>query len=79
MSGLQITIRQAEAAGVAALSVLAAHTYALAFGHSMSAEDLATQIRETRSESYFRRAMQTDSVLVAVASGKIAGYVQLTG
>jgi len=48
MAELQITIRQAEAANIATLSVLAASTYAHAFGHSMSAEDLATQIRSRR-------------------------------
>ncbi len=73
-----IAIRQLLAADVVALSALAARTYANAFGHSMTAAELAAQIGETRSERYFHRAMDEDTILVAIRGQEIVGYVQLS-
>lgn len=60
------------------LSALASRTYAAAFGASMSAADLAAQLTATRSEAYFRNAVQTDAILVAAGDAGLVGYVQLS-
>jgi len=71
-------IRPVLANEIAALSALASRTYTETFGASMSAEDLAAQLKATRSEDYFRNALREDTILVAVIDGAIAGYVQLS-
>ncbi len=71
-------IRPVLANEIAALSALASRTYTETFGASMSAEDLTTQLKATRSEDYFRNALREDTILVAVIDGTIAGYVQLS-
>ena len=71
-------VRPVEAREIAALSALASAVYAQTFGASMSRADLEAQLRETRSEDYFRQATVTDTILVAVIDGGIAGYVQLS-
>jgi len=63
---------------IAALSALASRTYAETFGASMSKADLEAQLKATRSEAYFARAMHEDAVLVAVIDDAIVGYVQLS-
>jgi ribosomal protein S18 acetylase RimI-like enzyme len=73
-----VIIRAVETHEIAALSALASRTYGEAFGASMSAEDLAAQLKATRSEEYFHRVLQTDTILVAVLDGAIFGYVQLS-
>lgn len=73
------TVREATPTDIAALSALARETYTAAFGRSMSAEDLATQLRDTRSESYFTAALRTDAILVAFVDAALAGYIQLCG
>lgn len=72
-----IAVRQAGPEDIPALSALARHTYAETFGHSLSPEDLATQLEETRSEECFRKALESDIVLVAQDDDIIAGYVRL--
>jgi ribosomal protein S18 acetylase RimI-like enzyme len=74
----QVSIRPVGAHEIEALSTLASRTYADAFGASMSAADLAAQLAATRSEAYFRSAVQTDAILVAVVDGGLVGYVQLS-
>lgn len=71
-------IRPVRVDDIAALSSLASCSYAAAFGASMSAEDLAAQLKATRSEIYFRDAMLDDTILVAVIDDAIVGYVQLS-
>jgi ribosomal protein S18 acetylase RimI-like enzyme len=71
------TIRPAEPDDVQALSVFAKTTYAEAFGHSMTAAELAWQLCHTRSESYFREQLGNDAILLAVAGSRIVGYVQI--
>jgi ribosomal protein S18 acetylase RimI-like enzyme len=73
-----VIIRPVLAKEIAALSALASRTYTDAFGASMSAEDLAAQLKATRSEGYFRNALREDAILVAVIDGAIVGYVQLS-
>jgi diamine N-acetyltransferase len=73
-----VIIRPVQADDVPALSSLASRTYAAAFGVSMSSDDLAAQLKATRSEAYFRSAVVEDTVLVAVIEDSIVGYVQLS-
>lgn len=73
-----VSIRPVEAREIEALSALASRSYADAFGASMSAGDLAAQLAATRSVAYFRRALQTDAILVAVLDGGLVGYVQIS-
>jgi ribosomal protein S18 acetylase RimI-like enzyme len=42
----------------------------------VSAEDLAAEVEEKRSERYFRRALVTETILVAEADGALVGYVE---
>ena len=71
-------IRAVEVREIAALSALASRTYAEAFGGSLPAKDLAAQLEATRSAEYFRRVLQTDTILVASLDDAIVGYVQLS-
>jgi ribosomal protein S18 acetylase RimI-like enzyme len=73
-----VVIRPVHVDEVGALASLAARTYAQTFGASMSAEDLAAQLKATRSEDYFRRVVGHDVVLVALIDGALAGYIQLS-
>jgi ribosomal protein S18 acetylase RimI-like enzyme len=73
-----VIIRPVRADDVPALSSLASRTYAAAFGASMSADDLAAQLKATRSEAHFRNAIRGDTILVAVIENAIVGYVQLS-
>lgn len=63
-------------ADLPALSELAKRTWRDAFGESVSAEESADELEETRSERYFRSALRTDTILVAEAEGELLGYVQ---
>jgi ribosomal protein S18 acetylase RimI-like enzyme len=60
----------------AALSALAARTWSDAFGHSVSAEEEAVELEETRSETYFLGVLREQTILVAEANGVLLGYVQ---
>ena len=71
-------IRPVEGHEIPALSALASRTYRDAFGASMSADELASQLRTTRSEAYFESAVLEDTILVAVVDEVIVGYVQLS-
>jgi diamine N-acetyltransferase len=73
-----VIIRPVQADDVRALSSLASRTYIAAFGASMSADDLAAQLKATRSEAYFRNTIREDTILVAVIENSIVGYVQLS-
>lgn len=76
---VRITTRPAKAPDVPALSALASKTYTAAFGHSMSADDLATQLRDTRSESFFKNALKTDAIILAFVESRFVGYIHLRG
>ena len=73
---VQVTIRAAQEADIPALSVVARRTWAHAFGSSLSPEQLAAELDETRSEHYFRTALGVHTVLVAEVAGDLVGYVQ---
>ncbi len=68
------TIRAAGPDDVPALSRLAKRTWADAFGHSVSPEDAAAELAETRSEAHFRAALRDQTILVAEADGILVGY-----
>jgi diamine N-acetyltransferase len=71
-----VIVRPVEARDVPPLSALAARTWADAFGHSASFEELSAELELTRSEEYFLGAMNRDEILVAEVDGGLAGYVQ---
>jgi diamine N-acetyltransferase len=61
---------------VPAISALAKRTWADAFGATVSAEELAFELEEKRSELAFHEALRHDTILVAERAGEIVGYVQ---
>ena len=71
-------IRELQEDDIPALAVLAARTFTETFGHGFTPEELEIQIRETRSEDYFRSVMESDTILLAVADRGPVGYVQLS-
>lgn len=73
----ETVIRPATWRDVRALSELARRTWSDAFGHSVSAEDEALELAETRSESHFIGALRETTILVAEANETLLGYVQL--
>src|SRR5690606_16370934 len=58
------------------LANLAARAFSDAFGHTVSPDDLAHDIAQNRSVTYFDRAMRSGKILVAKYEGKIVGYAQ---
>jgi ribosomal protein S18 acetylase RimI-like enzyme len=71
-----LTIRAAEEADIASISALAKRTWADAFGDSLMPEELAVELEQTRSEEYFRTALEADTILVAELWADLVGYVQ---
>jgi ribosomal protein S18 acetylase RimI-like enzyme len=61
---------------VPALSALAERTWSEAFGDSVSPDDEAVELEQTRSETYFMSALREKTILVAEADGALLGYVQ---
>jgi ribosomal protein S18 acetylase RimI-like enzyme len=74
--GAPPTIRSARATDVPALSDLAKRTWTEAFGADLAGEDEAAELETTRSESYFVRALEEKTILVAEAEDGLVGYVQ---
>jgi ribosomal protein S18 acetylase RimI-like enzyme len=70
-------IREVEQADIPALSALARKTYTETFGHTFTPSDLALYLENTRSEAYFRIAMYSDTILVAIDGDALIGYVQI--
>jgi diamine N-acetyltransferase len=70
-------IRPATPADAPALAELARRTWHEAFGWSVSTDDAARELDETRSESYFLRALADDTILVDERDGALVGYVQV--
>jgi diamine N-acetyltransferase len=69
-------IRPARSTELPALADLATRTWAETFGSSVSSEDEAAQLAETRSEEYFEQALERHTILVADIDGLLRGYVQ---
>jgi diamine N-acetyltransferase len=76
MRSAPLTIRSATSSDVRALGDLAKRTWSDAFGSSVSPEDEAVELEQTRSASYFRKALRRDTILVADSDGALLGYVQ---
>jgi ribosomal protein S18 acetylase RimI-like enzyme len=70
-------IRELQKDDLPALAALAAKTYTETFGQGLTPDELQTHLRETTSETYFRTAMQSDAILVAVLDDRLVGYIQL--
>lgn len=58
------------------LSALAVQTYTEAFGHSMSASDLAAHLKTNLSPRRFREMLHEDVFLLAHRADKLIGFVQ---
>ncbi|NJM41686.1 MAG: GNAT family N-acetyltransferase [Anaerolineae bacterium] len=70
-------IRQAEPSEAEVLWQLAQQTYVAAFGHSMSAADLAAHLAQHLSLRHIEAMLADDTLLVAEANGRLVGFVQL--
>jgi diamine N-acetyltransferase len=70
------TIRSARLSDAPALSELAKRTWSDAFGGSVSPDDEAVELENTRSEAYFIDALRETTILVAERDGALLGYVQ---
>lgn len=71
-------IRPAVKGDIAALSDLARETYAAAFGHSLTAADLAHHLETHLSDARLAEALGEDVVLVAEEEGgRLIGFLQL--
>jgi diamine N-acetyltransferase len=71
-----LVIRPATPSDVPALSDLAKRTWSDAFGYSVTPDEEAVELDETRSEAYFAGALRRSTILVAEADGVLLGYVQ---
>jgi len=71
-----VSSRPATADDVPALSALAKRTWLDAFGHTVDPETAAVELDTTRSEAFFRAALETRTTLVAEEDGRLVGYVQ---
>lgn len=69
-------IREALSSDAPALADLAKRTWSDAFGDGVSRDDEAAELEEGRSESYFARALDNKTFLVAELDGALVGYVQ---
>jgi ribosomal protein S18 acetylase RimI-like enzyme len=72
-----VIIRVIQSGDIQALAELARITYAETFGHSMSATDLASQLKNTRSVDYFLEAVIRDTILGAFEGDMLIGYIQI--
>lgn len=55
---------------------MAKRTWSDAFADSVSPDDEAVELEETRSETYFRTALREKTILVAEGDNALLGYVQ---
>jgi ribosomal protein S18 acetylase RimI-like enzyme len=55
---------------------LATRTWSDAFGDSVSPDDEAALLKESRSEDYFINAVRENTILLAEENGSLLGYVQ---
>jgi ribosomal protein S18 acetylase RimI-like enzyme len=74
-----VRIRPVAEADLPGLADLAKRSWLDAFGDSVSGDDAAAEAEDTRSEEYFRKALRTDTILVAEADGQLVGYVKFGG
>jgi hypothetical protein len=72
-----VLIRELNLDDIRALAELPGETYAKTFGHSFTEPQLASLLKEAKSEDYFRNIFKRDTILVAVKTEHLAGYIQL--
>ena len=72
----EIKIRPILLTDVEPLSTLAKHTYAVAFGVSLSPPDLEAILNKKLSQNAFQQALEQDVILGAFAGEHLMGYIQ---
>lgn len=70
-----MTIRQATIETIPQLTKLAQETYLATFGDTMT-DDEKIEALKTRDEAYFRTAIQSDTILVAIGNKQLMGFIQ---
>jgi len=70
-----MNVRIAKPTDLAQIVSLAQEVYTQTFGDEMSEEELKLAL-ETRSESYFNKAIETDEIFVAEIGNQIVGFIQ---
>jgi ribosomal protein S18 acetylase RimI-like enzyme len=73
-----LTIRSAKRFDDLFLSKMAMESYAEAFGHSMTREQLLWQLQNNKSLTYFSERIGTDAILLAIIDSRMVGYIQIT-
>lgn len=71
-------IRKATPKDVPSLSAVGTKTYIETFGNSLTEQELEAQLKETRSENYFRSIIDKDEFLIATVQDELIGYLQIT-
>lgn len=69
-------IRQLNPTDAAKLAQLARVTYAAAFGHTFSSEDLSVYINKALSDEAILTAFKEDVFLGALVRGELVGFIQ---
>ena len=73
-----LTIRSAKRFDALFLSKMAMESYAEAFGHSMTREQLLWQLQNNKSLTYFSERIGTDAILLAIIDSRMVGYIQIS-
>ena len=73
-----LTIRSAKRWDALILSQMAMESYAEAFGHSMTREQLLWQLQNNKSLTCFSERIATDAILLAIIDSRMVGYIQIT-
>ena len=73
-----LTIRSAKHWDALILAQMAMESYAVAFGQSMTREELLWQLHNTKSIAYFSERIVTDAILLAILESRMVGYIQIT-
>ena len=71
-------IREAIEGDIPAISDVARRTYAETFGDGLTTEQLTSVLKSTRSETYFKTAMDRGMILVALDNSQLVGYIQIS-
>lgn len=73
---MELVVREADPSDTDRVSSLAIETYAAAFGHSISPDDLRHHVRQELSPAALSRAMGRDVFQLAEVSSQLVGFVQ---
>ena len=73
---MRALVRELKIGEIPALADLARRTFSDAFGHSLSASDLASHLQNNLSDAYFRVAAEADVFLIAEIDARPVGYAQ---